>query len=99
MNHPDWNAIAAFLDGRLSPKEREDFMRHLLACRACRREIHELSFLRAAWEENVDAEAAEALEAAEVAEVAGRAKSLLRFPVRRNSPDRLIPPRHTTNAR
>ncbi len=102
MNHPDWNAIAAFLDGRLSPKEREDFMRHLLACRACRREIHELSFLRAAWEQNVDAEAAEPLEpaeVAEVAEVAKRAKSLLRFPVRRNSPPRLIPPRHTTNAR
>jgi anti-sigma factor RsiW len=81
MNHPDWNAMAAFLDGRLPPKERANFLRHLLACRACRREVHEASSLRAAWEQTVDAEAAQ------TAAVAGPAKALVRFPVR------LCPPR------
>jgi len=84
MNHPDWNLVAAFLDGRLSPKERADFLRHLLICRTCRREVFEASSLRAAWERTVDAEAALAAEAALVAE---RARALVRFPVR------LCPPR------
>ncbi len=59
MRHPDWNAVAAYLDGRLSPRERAGFLKHLLACRDCRRDVEELSYLRQAWELAVDAQVIE----------------------------------------
>ena len=37
--------IAAYLDGGLSPEEREDFERHLLVCSECRHDLAEASDL------------------------------------------------------
>jgi len=75
MNHPDWNAVAAYLDSRLPPRERADFLRRLMACREFRQEVRECAFLRASWELAVDSGVADG---AGVAQTAERAKALIR---------------------
>jgi len=59
MRHPDWNAVAAYLDGRLDPAGRAEILRRIMASRCFRKEIEELTYLRQAWELSVDAETLE----------------------------------------